>query len=124
MDRFDMVIKVWAAKEVFENPISESDKFETADIIRKKVEQVVSTQKRRYKNSNKMNSDLNFKEIMLHCPLPQDALNMLKRASQAYSMTPRAYYKCIKVARTIADMEGSPNIELKHITEALQYKGY
>ena len=47
---------------------------------------------------------------------------LLKSAYESYGFSPRSYYRLIKVARTIADLFESPNIETRHISEALQYR--
>lgn len=68
------------------------------------------------------NSQMRNKEVKEHCELTSEAENLLKLASDKYNFSARSYYRLIKVARTIADLEGAKKILPVHMAEALQYK--
>jgi len=57
-----------------------------------------------------------------YCPLTKEVKQFLMAANAKYDLSARAYFKVIKVARTIADLEGRQEIELSHVAEAVQYR--
>jgi magnesium chelatase family protein len=76
----------------------------------------------RYKDSTKYNSSLQNSDIEKHAEITTEAQDLLTLAAEKLNLSARSYFKTIKVARTIADLEESSKIETKHITEALQYR--
>jgi magnesium chelatase family protein len=68
------------------------------------------------------NSQMTTQQIRLHCELASDAERMLERAMQQQGLSARAHDRILKVARTIADLDASAGIEVKHIAEAIQYR--
>ena len=60
--------------------------------------------------------------IEKYCVLGEAESNMLKNAFEKLGLSARAYNRILKVARTIADLEGKENIEKKHLSEAIQYR--
>ena len=57
-----------------------------------------------------------------YCVMTEEASNLLKASFEALSMSARAYDRLLKVARTVADLAGSENIETQHIAEAIQFR--
>lgn len=78
-------------------------------------------QKSRYK-SHKLNASTSSKDTATHMKLEPSAKQFLNTAADKLQLSARAYFKTIKVARTIADLEGSDMIATPHISEALQYR--
>jgi magnesium chelatase family protein len=61
-------------------------------------------------------------QIRQHCELSSDAERLLERAMQQQGLSARAHDRILKVARTVADLEGAQSIAVKHIAEAIQYR--
>lgn len=74
------------------------------------------------KNPNKTNSELQPRELDELVPLTLSVRTTLERAATRLALSPRAYHRVIKVARTIADLDGAPDIHDSHVLEALQYR--
>ena len=68
------------------------------------------------------NSDLNTKELESYCMLGEEEKKFMNRAYDAFAMSPRAYSRTLKVARTIADLAESDEIRTEHLAEALNYR--
>jgi magnesium chelatase family protein len=68
------------------------------------------------------NAQMSTQQIRLYCELSSDAERILERAMQQQGLSARAHDRILKVARTIADLEAAPEIAVKHIAEAIQYR--
>ena len=68
------------------------------------------------------NARMGTRELKDHCALDESVTELLKLAMEQYSLSARAYDRILKVARTIADLEGAENIQSQHILEAIQYR--
>ncbi|MFC0214321.1 YifB family Mg chelatase-like AAA ATPase [Paenibacillus chartarius] len=68
------------------------------------------------------NAELSGALLRIHCRLDPDSEGLLKKSFEAYGLSARAHDRVLKIARTIADLEGSEQIELPHVAEALQYR--
>ena len=68
------------------------------------------------------NADMGSKEVRSFCKLNNDGAELLKMAMSRLGLSARAYDRILKVARTIADLEGSKEIETFHLSEAIQYR--
>ncbi|MDE2071523.1 MAG: YifB family Mg chelatase-like AAA ATPase [Patescibacteria group bacterium] len=92
---------------------------------RDKVLKARGAQKKRFsktKNPNKTNSDLSPRELDDLVPLDARVRGTLERAGERLALSPRAFHRVIKVARTIADLDEAPEINESHVLEALQYR--
>ncbi|MBI4994568.1 YifB family Mg chelatase-like AAA ATPase [Candidatus Peregrinibacteria bacterium] len=94
---------------------------ESSGIIKKRVIAARQIQHERFKKTC-VNGKINSSAVRRHCTLTDDALKLLKEAFIKFHYSGRAYYRILKVARTIADLENSQNIETAHLAEALQYR--
>jgi magnesium chelatase family protein len=70
---------------------------------------------------NRLNSSLSSREIQKE-QLSPDVLITLNKSAEVMKLSPRAYHRVIKLARTIADLDNNPIIQVPHILEALQYR--
>lgn len=121
LDRIDIHIEVESVK--YSNLENENSRLETSESIRQRVNSARKIQLKRYKDYNiYSNSELTPKLISKYCKLNPQCKKILESAFEKLGLSARAYSKILKVARTIADLEGSPNIGVSHITEAIQYR--
>lgn len=89
---------------------------------RKQVIAARSAQEDRFEQKGKTNSDLTPRELEDFVPLAPAVRAVLEKAGERLRLSPRAFHRVIKVARTIADLDGSADIREPHILEALQYR--
>lgn len=68
------------------------------------------------------NARMGPEEMRTHCVLDEPCAAMMKQAFDALGLTARSYDRILRVARTIADLDGSENIRPQHIAEAIQYR--
>lgn len=120
LDRFDIFIEV--AKTPMGRIFSEGKKTQVD--YENKIATASEIQKQRFKNHSKTtkNSDMTLKEIKRTCPLSKESKLILNQASKNLHLSNRGYLKTIKIARTIADLDHSENIQQHHIAEAIQYR--
>jgi len=103
--------------------LADNYSIETSKIIAERVGKARCMQKKRFQQYNfRLNSDIDNKLIYKVCGLSPTSRKILAKAIKSFDLSARAYFKVIKVARTIADLSARDNIEDKHILEALQYR--
>ena len=69
-----------------------------------------------------LNSEMSAKDIAKHITLLPEIESLLGETARTLNLSPRSYHRVLKLARTIADLDGSSSIERGHILEALQYR--
>lgn len=89
--------------------------------MRKIVERVWHTQQERL-GDGRFNSRMSNDEIKKYCRLDEESEELMREAYDVYGLSARGYYKLLKVARTLADMDESVDILAKHVLEALSYR--
>jgi len=120
LDRIDIHIEVPQLK--YEHLTAKKEE-ESSCKIRERVEKARKIQLRRLKDTGiYFNSQMSHKMIKKFCILDNEAENLLKMAIQELNFSARSYDRIIKVARTIADLDGSEVILSEHISEAVQYR--
>lgn len=121
LDRIDIYIEVPAV------PYSEltgSRRGENSESIRKRVIAARDIQKKRFDGlSIYCNSQMSSREIRLFCKLNDQCKNFITGAIQKLGLSARAYHRIIKIARTIADLNGNIEISIPDLAEAIQYRG-
>lgn len=120
LDRIDLTVNL--------NPVKYSDwnkksQGETSAQIRERVLKAREIQRNRFKNSaTTANAFMTPKEIKEFCLLPAGADAILETAMRKFGLSARSLDKILKTARTIADLDGKENIEVKHLVEVMQYR--
>jgi magnesium chelatase family protein len=100
-----------------------SKKSESSESIRKRINKARRIQEKRYQNESiNFNSELSSKQIEKYCKLNEESKKLLSNIVKQYSISARTYFRIIKVARTIADLEVKEEIGLEHIIEAVHFK--
>jgi len=98
-------------------------KSESSKEVKKRVQSARNLQTKRYKKTKLVcNGDLNARDIKELIDLSSECLKLLRQAAAAMNLSARSYYRTIKVARTITDLEKEKEIAVSHIAEALQYR--
>jgi len=121
LDRIDLHINVpFVEAEKLEGTINS----ETSNVIRKKVITARQIQTARFADFPEIhtNSQMKNKHVKLFCPLNEEEKKLMKLAVEKHYLSTRSYFRIIKVARTIADLQNENNILLEHLAEALQYR--
>jgi magnesium chelatase family protein len=121
LDRIDIHIEVPAVKY---KELSSESKGETSAAVRERVIRARNIQLKRFAGAKHIfnNADMGSKEIRTYCKLDSAGSELLKMAMSKLGFSARAYDRILKVSRTIADMEGSENIQSQHLSEAIQYR--
>lgn len=120
LDRIDLKINVDRVK--FLELASQSEE-ESSEEIKKRVDRARKIQQERFAGTKvHMNAKMTSKMINEYCKLDEECENLMKLAFDKYHISARGYTRILKVARTIADLDESENININHITEALAYR--
>ncbi|MBQ7602552.1 MAG: YifB family Mg chelatase-like AAA ATPase [Clostridia bacterium] len=121
MDRIDLHIEV---DGVSFDELRANDKLEeSSESIKQRVNFARAIQRKRFEGTNiKCNAKMNTAQVNKFCVLDEQSQKLLKDAFERLSLTARAYNRILKVARTIADLDNSQDIQIQHIAEAIGYR--
>lgn len=133
LDRIDLHVQVPAVEieKLTHNTLSDpplnlrggSEGGDMSKAIREKVIQARKIQDERFRNYDiYTNSQMKNKHVKQFCKLEPETARILRLAVEKFDLSARAYYRLIKVARTIADLDGAESIQTVHMAEALQYR--
>lgn len=120
LDRIDICVQT---VKIEINRLQNNKVIESSKDVRERVERARKIQLERYKNSHICyNSRLGPQEIPQYCELGANELELLSKSFKRLDLSTRAYFNIIKVARTIADIDGNEKINKKHLLEAIAYR--
>jgi magnesium chelatase family protein len=121
LDRIDLMVNVARVEnaDLFKPASTKSTEHDTA---KSKISAATANQYKRYQKSDFYNSSLSSSQASRQLHLTSSAKKLLEHASKSLDLSARAYFKTIKVAGTIADLESAPEITDAHISETLQYR--
>mgnify|MGYP003378431260 FL=1 len=120
LDRIDICVET---PRIEYRDLEEKRRGESSANIRIRVEQAMEIQKKRYeKESFLFNSQLKGAKIDEYCQLEKEGKKLMKQAFVRLELSARSYEKILKVARTIADLEGETQILSCHLAEAISYR--
>ena len=120
LDRIDIHITVPMVRP---EKLTKEFKSESSATIQKRVQRARDIQLKRFKGLKiTSNAEMNNKQLKQFCNLDEQSILLLKQAISKLNLSARAFHRVIKIARTIADLEGSEKIKSNHIAEALQYR--
>lgn len=119
-DRIDICVE---APRIRYEEITERSKKETSADLRKRVVKAREIQQNRYEGMEiRSNSMLGVRQIDEFCHLGKEEEQLMRQAFTSLGLTARTYHKILKVARTIADMDGGGVIRMSHLKEAIGYR--
>lgn len=120
LDRIDIHITVPAVKV---EKLTHENKADPSIKIQARVQKSRDIQEKRFKGLPiTSNAEMSPRQMKKYCNLDEQSILLLKQAIAKLNLSARAFHRVIKIARTIADLEGSEKIKSNHIAEALQYR--
>ncbi len=120
LDRIDIQVEV--PRIEFEK-LSDDRAGEPSAVVRERVETARKLQRERFAGTSlHTNTDMGAGDIQKYCPVDAAGRGLLKTAMTQLHLSPRAYHRILKLARTIADLAGSETIEPPYLAEAIQYR--
>ena len=123
LDRIDIQINV--PRETIgsvDSPLSKASGIKVGE-IKGQINKAKEVQLARFKNTGLLaNSEIDYKNIDKYCVLDSGAENLLKQAINFKNQSLRAYHKTKKLARTIADLDGSESIKEQHVAEEVNLR--
>ncbi len=120
LDRIDIQVEVDA---VSVSEIQPTGKEESSHVVQQRVQKARETQQRRYRVEKQFsNAQLSSAQVEKYCKIDATSQLLLEKAMERFGLSMRAYNRILKVARTIADLDGKEHIGSNHIAEAIQYR--
>lgn len=121
LDRIDLQVEV--PRLTSDELLNKSSQEEASAEIRKRVIRARKIQAERYRDESILtNSELTPKLVKKYCKIDKEGEELFKTAIVKYQLSGRRYDRILKLARTIADLDGSDDIKQQHLMQALQYR--
>ena len=120
LDRIDIHVEVPAVEY---RELRRGVEGESSAAIRERIVAAREMQTERFRRHKvNCNAQMNTRQLKKFCPLDAEGESILELAMQELALSARAHHKIIRVSRTIADLDGSENIQAHHLSEAVQYR--
>ncbi len=121
LDRIDIQVEILPVPF---DELSAAPRGETSAEIRRRVVAARNIQAQRFAGEKDVhcNAQMNSRLLARHVQLDADSMALLREAMTRFDMSARAYDRILKVARTIADLDGSPAVAIHHVREAISYR--
>ncbi len=120
MDRIDLHVEV---APVDFDEMSADREGESSAAVRERVVRARERQGARFSDTKThCNAQMGAQAVQTHCGINDSGENLLRRATDRLGLSARGYTRILKVARTVADLEGAPHIQSNHVSEAIQYR--
>jgi magnesium chelatase family protein len=120
LDRIDIHIEVPSVP--FQELSASADGTSSAS-MREQVNRARQAQRERFgPDSHRLNGRMTSRQLRRHCVLNDEGRNLLKNAMEDLGLSARAHDRILRVARTIADLDGVPHIRPSHLSEAINYR--
>jgi magnesium chelatase family protein len=121
LDRIDLHLEVPSVR--FKD-MTQTTGGESSAAIKKRVDRARQVQVQRYRRHKRIhcNGQMGPREIKKYCPLEQPSQELIEAVVERLGLSARSYHRILKIARTIADLAGSPDIITAHMAEAVQYR--
>lgn len=120
LDRIDIFLEVPRLESKI---LSEKGKEENSETIRERILAARQIQTQRFpKSINQINAKMDTKAVQNFCELDRSSRHILEQAVEQMGLSARSYHRILKVARTIADLDQAPTIQLNHLSEAIQFR--
>lgn len=121
LDRIDLHLAIQPVE--YDKLLEHDNSLESSATIKKRVQTASRIQHERYSETGFFkNAEIDNQSVLRYCQLSTDSKKMLEEAVQKFNLSARSYFRILKVARTIADLENCEAITLQHISEALHYR--
>jgi len=120
LDRIDLQISVQSVE--YDTIKAKHLKNQSSADLFENIKAALHMQEQRFGTKNAWNAHMNAQQVEQHCLLSEPAEQLIKKAFEALNLSMRGYHKILKVARTIADLEGAQLIDRQHIREAIIYR--
>lgn len=120
LDRIDLYIEV--PQLPFEK-IAHLKSGDSSKVIQERVQNAREIQQKRFSGEDiTCNAEMSSPQVKKYCPLSEEGKAILQTATQNLNLSGRAFYRILKLSRTIADLENAPDIAVHHLAEAIGYR--